>query len=158
MVVKATNYDVTALNNGKQILSCTTNNNWKTCIWLYNEKECHFEYTFNDNSISNKWTYDEVECHPEFFDHEFLKPENYDIGNNNTDCRIKLKQVTFAGDYKCTFQSCNLEENNMCKTKVSKACPTYWATINVKVCLPRTANNLLIATIFKIFFIVYNYY
>ena len=142
----ATNDEVCAIDKGEAILSCSTKNNWKTCIWSFNRKICNFEYVFNEGAIADKWTHDEVSCDPEFGDHEFIPPENYEMGNNNTKCGIKLKQFTSysAGEYKCNFLSCNLEENNMCKTKVSKNCPVYLASINVKVHFYKSSKNYLI--------------
>ena len=84
-----------------------------------------------------QWKYDEVECDADFGDHEFIKPdpEISDMGNNNTECGIKMKEMALyqSGKYQCKFQKCNIEENNMCKTKISKDCKLFSATINLKV-------------------------
>ena len=133
MEVKATNDEVYAINNGIAPLSCSTNHNWKTCIWQLDENLCTFDYVFDESAITNKWIYNEVSCDPEFGPHKIIQPKNDDTGNNNTKCSIEIEQVTGDREYTCTFQRCNLEENNMCRTKVSKDCPTYSATVNVKV-------------------------
>ena len=133
MAVTATNNDLCAVYNSKTTLSCSTNHNWKICIWSFKGRTCIFEYVFDESAILNQWTYDEVSCDPKFVGHEIIKPKADDKGNNNTICSIEIKQVTFEREYTCTFLRCNLEENNMCKTKVSKDCPKYSATINVKV-------------------------
>ena len=133
MVVNATNDDITEMKTGETTLSCRTNNNWKRCIWLHNQMECIFEYAFDKNAIGSKWSYDEVECDANFGDHEFLVPEIYDMGNNNTECKIRMKQLASEGIYQCSFQNCNKEANNTCKTKISNDCPSFSAIITLKV-------------------------
>ena len=131
--MEAANNDVTGMINGEITLSCTTNNNWKRCIWEYDEKMCIFEYVFKENEIVKKWRYDEVECDAIFGNHEFVKPDVYDKGNNNKECKIKMKQLALDGKYQCNFQNCYQEENNTCKTQISRNCKTFSAIINLKV-------------------------
>ena len=120
-------------------LSCTTSHNWKTCGWLYDEKLCQFEYAYNESYVGNEWMYDETSCDSNFGAHEFLKPlQDIDLGNKNKECKIKLKNVTYEGEYKCKFQRCNSEENNTCKTKVSADVPMHFASITVEVKLPHS--------------------
>ena len=115
-------------------LSCNTSYNWKTCGWLYDEKSCQFEYSYDEKNVVNKWSYTEMMCDPKFVKHEFKKPvKDIDLGNKNKVCRITLKNVSYEGEYKCKFQRCNLEENDYCKTTVSPNVPVFSASIFVKV-------------------------
>ena len=115
-------------------LSCNTSHNWKTCGWLYDEKLCQFEYAYDEKNPGNAWSYDKMMCDSSFGDHEFVKPnQDIDLGNKNKECRIRLKNVTYEGEYKCKFQRCNSEENDFCKTKVSANAPMFYASIIVEV-------------------------
>ena len=121
-------------------LSCTTNHNWKTCGWLYDEKLCQFEYAYDESDVGNEWKYDETRCDPNFGDHEFVRPiQDIDLGNKNKECRIIFKSVSYEGEYKCKFQRCNKEENDTCKTKVSANVPMFSASITVEVKLHDSA-------------------
>ena len=72
-------------------------------------------------------------CDPKFGQYEFVKPEIYDEGYKNKECKIKIKRLTFQGIYKCKFQRCNPEENNFYKTDVLTNSPLYSASIFIKV-------------------------
>ena len=122
------------VDDGKPMtLSCNTSHNWKTCAWLYDGIMCKFEYAFNDSNKGNEWTYEKTLCDSKFAEHDFLKPDTYNLGNNNTLCRIQFKSVPYEGEYFCKFQRCNPEENDYCKTKVSTNNPLFTASISVEV-------------------------
>ena len=132
--------NVTAIRDDRSVdgenemaLTCLTDQNWKTCMWLYDGRVCKLEYSYNESLIGIKWTYEEVFRDPKFGNYEFVKPKDYENGNENKECKIRLPNVTFEGEYKCRFQRCNLEENDLCKTKVSEKSPTFENTIYVKV-------------------------
>ena len=79
-------------------------------------------------------------CDSNFGNYEFIKPnQDIDLGNKNKECRIKLNNVSYEGEYKCKFQRCNSEENNTCKTKVSADVPMFSASITVEVKLSISA-------------------
>ena len=132
MNVTATRPSVFVDYGQEATISCKTSDNWKSCTWIYDGKTCKIEYVFNEKLVGTQWTYEKY-CDAEFGDYEFQTPQDYDLGNKNTECRIKLRSVTFEGQYKCKFQRCNPEENDFCKTNISKASPDFYATINVKV-------------------------
>ena len=122
------------------ILSCNTSHNWKTCGWLYGEKSCQFEYAFDKNSVVSPWSYKVTMCDSNFGNYEFIKPnQDIDLGNKNKECRIKLNNVSYEGEYRCKFQRCNPEENDFCKTKVSAEARMFSASIFVKVILHNSA-------------------
>ena len=120
-------------DGAKMTVSCTTNHNWKTCTWLYHGKSCQIEYAYNKTYGGNGWRYDEILCDSNFGKYTFIEPEGYHLGNKNKICKIKLESVTYEGEYVCTFQRCNQEENDFCKTKVSADRKSFSASINVKV-------------------------
>ena len=139
MVYDNRTLEVTAIKNdllvdyaGKRTLGCKTDENWKTCIWYYDGKLCKFEYSFNETLVGIKWTYEKY-CNPEFGDHKFIRPKDFEYGNENKECRIELRNVTFEGEYKCKFQRCNPEEKDFCKTKISAESPIFEDVITVKV-------------------------
>ena len=123
-------------------ISCKTNDNWKTCTWVYDGKTCQFEYVFNEKLVGTQWTYEKY-CDAEFGNYEFETPLDFDCGNKNKECRIKLKRVTFEGEYKCKFQRCNPEENDFCKTKISAGSQMFSASIKMEVKLFKFWRNYL---------------
>ena len=144
MVYYNRNLTVTAIEDDRLVdgevemaLSCLTDQNWKTCIWHYNGRVCKLEYSFNESLVGIKWTYDEVFRDPEFGNYTFIRPKDYEYGNQNKECRIKLPRVPFEGEYKCKLQRCNPEEKDLekdqCKTKISAESPMFEDTISVKV-------------------------
>ena len=133
MEVTALHYNVVTFVDGDVTLGCKTENNWKTCTWSYDGKYCRFEYVYKDSPVGYIWSYDEVYCDSDFSVHEFKKPEIFDQGNDNKACKIEIDKVTFGGNYKCEFQRCNIENDNMCKTKISRDCSSFSAIITVEV-------------------------
>ena len=140
MVYHNRNLTVTAINDDRLVdgdeeltLKCLTDQNWKTCMWLYDRRECKLEYSFNESLVGIKWTYEEVFLDPEFGNYTFMTPKDYEYGNVNKECAIRLPRVPFEGEYKCKFQRCNPEDNDHCKTKISAEIRIFEDSISVKV-------------------------
>ena len=114
-------------------LSCTTSHNWKTCGWLYNEQLCQYEYVYNEKNAGNEWTYEKISSDSNCDEHTFVKPKERSLGNNNKQCKIYFKSVSYDGEYVCQFQRCNPEENGFCKSQASTKIPMFSASMFVKV-------------------------
>ena len=135
--VTATNDNWSVYEGEDMTLSCNTSHNWKTCGWLYDQKSCQFEYTYDENNVVSPWSYKKMICDSNFGGYDFITPnQGSDLGNKNKECRIEFKRVSYEGEYKCKFQRCNPEENDYCKTKVSPNVSVFSASIFVKVKLP----------------------
>ena len=100
-------------------LSCTGQDNWKTCIWKRASKigvKCELEYTYLHGK--DTWIFHKNECDPSIDRNAIDGSKGYSTGDKNHLCQLRFTEAKFSHEDKwtCILESCNLPKNGGCKT------------------------------------------
>ena len=100
----------------KFYLSCTIDDNWKTCIWQRASKTSHFRYDYTYLNEGN-WFLHKEECDSSL---EVVKIEGsgeYRKGTKNHECQLHFNSAKDSQEDKwtCSLESCKLPKYGGCK-------------------------------------------